>query len=66
MNKDTDDLLDYCVLKSLRKSTFSDLDDFSVVDCCYNEYLHPDYDPFKMLQFQLMAEGMRSKYNMED
>ena len=66
MNKDTDDLLDYCVIKSLRKSTFNDLHDFSVVDCCFNEYLQPDYDPFKMLQFQLMAEGMRSKYNMED
>ena len=60
--KDTESMLDYCVAKSLRESTYTTLDDFSVADCSLNQYLDPEYDPFKMLAFNLMALTLREKY----
>ena len=62
MRKATERMLDYCVDKSLRDSTYPTLDDFSIVDCIDNQYLDPEYDPFKMLAFDLMAFTMREKY----
>ena len=32
----------------------------SIVQCAKNMYLDPEYDPFEMLQYQLMAERYRT------
>ena len=32
---------------------------YSIVECAKTMYLDPDYDPFEMLQYQLMALSYR-------
>jgi hypothetical protein len=39
-----------------------DREKYSIVECDKNEYLRADYDPYKMLEFTLMAYSIRSKY----
>lgn len=36
-----------------------DEDKYSILPCLENAYLHPDYDPFQMLEFQLLANKVR-------
>lgn len=52
MNKDIDKFLNKCVSKSLGAKKE---DKYSILPCLENEYLHPDFDPFQMLEFELMA-----------
>lgn len=62
-----DALLDICVSNSLRKSMNFSRDDqekWSIKSLYTSEYLDPEYDPFKMLEFQLMAETLRKKYGI--
>jgi len=66
MRKEIDTFLNHCVRQSLIKSTYPAIDDFSVLDCIDNQYLHSDYDPFKMLEFDLMAFTIREKYGFNE
>lgn len=56
--------LDVCVRRSLKPNT-EQVDKWSIKECAKNEFLHPDYDPFKMLEYQLMADTIRKKYNIK-
>lgn len=63
----TEAFLDICVSKSLRESLNYSRDDqnkWSIKECAHNEFLDPEYDPFKMLEFQLMANTIREKYGI--
>lgn len=60
ISKQIDKFLSNAVRKSLSKS--QDPDKWSIKECAKNEYLDPAYDPFKMLEFTLMAYSIRSKY----
>lgn len=55
--------LDVCVRRSL-KPDIEESEKWSIKQCAKNEFLDPEYDPFKMLQFQLMAETIRKKYGI--
>lgn len=63
MNRTNEALLDVCVKKSLRWDP-AEAEKWSIVQCAKNEFLDPEYDPFKMLQFQLMADTIRLKYGI--
>lgn len=63
----TQAFLDICVSKSVRESLNYSRDDqnkWSIKECAQNEFLDPEYDPFKMLEFQLMANTIREKYGI--
>lgn len=47
---------------AVRKVVGTSDDKWSIKECAKNEYLKPDYDPFKMLEFTLMAYSVRAKY----
>jgi len=64
----TDAFLDICVSRSLRESlgySKEDQEKWSIKSCYKSEFLDPEYDPFKMLEFQLMADTIRKKYGIE-
>jgi len=63
MNNKIEALLDTCVKKSLGWDPIQAAK-WSIVECAKSEFLHPEYDPFKMLEFQLMAETIRKKYGI--
>lgn len=63
MNNPNDKFLNSCVKKSLGFDA-DQSDKWSIKQCAKNEFLDPEYDPFKMLEFQLMAETIRKKYGI--
>lgn len=63
MHKINEALLDVCVKKSLKWDPV-EAEKWSIVPCAKNEFLDPEYDPFKMLEFQLMANTIREKYGI--
>jgi hypothetical protein len=64
MNRVNEALLDVCVKKSLKWDPI-EAEKWSIVQCAKNEFLDPEYDPFKMLEYQLMADTIRKKYGIE-
>ena len=58
MDKRTNRFLDKVVRKVLNSDEADDKRS-SIAECAQNMYLNPDYDPFEMLQFQLMALSYR-------
>ena len=62
-NRINEALLDVCVKRSLGYDPI-EAEKWSIVSCAKNEYLDPEYDPFKMLEFTLMAYTMRQKYGI--
>lgn len=63
MNRVNEALLDVCVKRSLKWDPI-EAEKWSIVPCAHSEFLDPDYDPFKMLEFQLMADTLRQKYGI--
>lgn len=39
-----------------------DREKYSIVECAKNEYLSDKFDPFKLLEFTLMAYSVRAQY----
>lgn len=64
MTAKIDAFLDVCVRRSLGYDK-EQADKWSIKECYKNEFLDPEYDPFKMLEFQLMADTLRQKYGIE-
>lgn len=62
-NRVVEALLDVCVKRSLRYDPIQ-AEKWSIVPCAKNEYLDPEYDPFKMLEFTLMAYTLRQKHGV--
>lgn len=63
MNNNIEAMLNACVKKSLGYDA-TEANKWSIVQCAKNEFLDPEYDPFKMLEFQLMAETIRKKHGI--
>lgn len=63
MSPEIDEFLDKCVKKSLGYDPNDDK--YSIMECLKNQYLHPNYDPFEMLSFDLLALTIRAKYGIE-
>lgn len=61
--QDIGDFLDSCVRRSLKPANDGS-DKWSIKSLYKSEFLDPEYDPFKMLEFQLMAETIRKKYGI--
>ena len=60
MDRKIEALLDVCVKKSLGYDPIA-AEKYSIVQCAQNEYLQPEYDPFEMLEYTLMAYAAREK-----
>ena len=62
-----DAFLDICVSKSVRESfgySKEAQEKWSIKSLYESEFLDPEYDPFKMLEYQLMADAIRQKYGI--
>lgn len=59
LSKETEIFLDAAVKKSLGYNP-EESAKWSIVECWDNEYLRPDYDPFEMLEFELMTITLRN------
>jgi hypothetical protein len=65
MNEVNEDILDFSVKKSLGYDPKASAK-YSIVPLAHSEYLHPDYDPFKQLEAELMVTTLRKKYGITD
>lgn len=59
VSKETDEFLDECVKKSMEHYR-EGLHDITALAVAQETSLHPDFDPFEMLAFELMAKKYRS------
>jgi hypothetical protein len=67
MNNTFDVMIDECVAKSLLKSTgMSNKTAAKYTIVPLAQYLHPDYDPFKQLEAELMVLTLRKKYGITE
>lgn len=63
MKPEISDYLDSVVRKSLASKDEGEFE-WSITECANNRYLDPEYDPFKILEFELMAKTVRQKYGI--
>lgn len=61
MNPDIEQLLNKAVKDSLGYDPIKE-SKYSIIPCSENQFLDPEYDPFQLLEFTLMAHTIREKY----
>lgn len=64
VSKDIDEFLDLCVKKSMEPYMEGLHQDYHMVNVAQNTSLHPDFDPFEMLAFELMARSARNNFDV--